>query len=150
MDIDVTEHYDKIYRYCFLRVRERETAEDITQETFLRFIQQPSYHSTDKALRILYTIAKNLCTDHFRKPPPQALDDNIPANDNIEDNVIDNLTLRQALFELSDEDREIVLLRYINDVPVGVISSIYGISRFALNRRLKRILTQLKSSFGKE
>ena len=36
MSISIDEQYDKVYRYCLLRVRHKETAEDITQETFLR------------------------------------------------------------------------------------------------------------------
>ncbi len=37
--MDLEEQYDKIYRYCYFKVRRRETAEDITQETFLRFFE---------------------------------------------------------------------------------------------------------------
>ena len=67
MSLDINEQYDKIYRYCFLRVRHKETAEDLTQETFLRYLEHPQYHSEDKTLQLLYTIAGNLCTDEFRK-----------------------------------------------------------------------------------
>lgn len=38
MSMDLEEQYDKIYRYCYFKVHQRETAEDITQETFLRFL----------------------------------------------------------------------------------------------------------------
>ncbi len=55
--MDIEEQYDKIYRFCYLRVRHRETAEDITQETFLRYLEHPQYHSLDKTLQLLYTIA---------------------------------------------------------------------------------------------
>ena len=41
MSADLQDKYKKIYRYCYLRVKNRETAEDITQETFLRFIEHP-------------------------------------------------------------------------------------------------------------
>ena len=54
--MDIEEQYDKIYRFCYLRVRHRETAEDITQETFLRYLEHPQYHSLDKTLQLLYTI----------------------------------------------------------------------------------------------
>ncbi|MGN0630013.1 MAG: sigma factor-like helix-turn-helix DNA-binding protein, partial [Ruminococcus sp.] len=51
---------------------------------------------------------------------------------------------------LPENDRELVLLRYVNEVPLSVISKLYNVSRFSLSRRLKRILSQLKDSFEKE
>ena len=65
--IDLEEEYDKIYRYCYYKLRSRETAEDITQETFLRFFASDSYYDRGQALRYLYTIARNLCVDEWRK-----------------------------------------------------------------------------------
>ncbi len=40
MSVDIEEQYDKIYRYCYFRLRSRQTAEDITQETFLRYLEK--------------------------------------------------------------------------------------------------------------
>ncbi|MCM1362233.1 MAG: RNA polymerase subunit sigma-24, partial [Clostridiales bacterium] len=45
MSFDISDQYDKIYRYCYLRVKKREIAEDITQETFLRYLERPQYHN---------------------------------------------------------------------------------------------------------
>ncbi len=39
--MDIEEQYDKIYRFCYYRVKNKETAEDLTQETFLRFLKAP-------------------------------------------------------------------------------------------------------------
>ena len=50
--------------------------------------------------------------------------------------------------KLSDEDREIILLRYANEVPVGVLSELYGVSRFKMGRRIKKIVIMLKKDFG--
>ena len=36
---DVEDQYDKIYRYCYFRLRDRQTAEDVTQGTFLRYLE---------------------------------------------------------------------------------------------------------------
>lgn len=148
--MDIEEQYDKIYRFCYLRVRHRETAEDITQETFLRYLEHPQYHSLDKTLQLLYTIAGNLCTDEFRKKTAVELSDTDASDDDIEDSVLSKFSLKQALGRLNDTDREIILLRYINEVPVNVIGKIYNISRFAVNRRIKRILDELHRDLGKE
>lgn len=148
--MDIDEQYDKIYRFCYLRLKHRETAEDITQETFLRYLEHPQYHSLDKTLQILYTIAGNLCKDQFRKKTELEISDTDPSDENIEDSVLSELSLKQALNKLDDTDREIILLRYINDVPVNVIGKLYDMSRFAVNRRIKRILEFLHNDLGKE
>ena len=69
MSINIEEQYDKIYRYCYFRVKNQHTAEDITQETFLRFFESSSYKDTGRPLAYLYTIARNLCMEEFRKVP---------------------------------------------------------------------------------
>lgn len=150
MALDINEHYDKIYRYCYLRVSNRETAEDLTQETFLRYLEHPQYHNIDKTLQLLYTIAGNLCKDEYRRHKTEEIPEETASDENIEESVITDYALSEALQKLSPEDREIILLRYINDVPIGVIANIYSISRFALNRRIKKILAELHNELGKE
>ena len=68
--LDLSDQYDKIYRYCFFRLRDPDLAEDLTQETFLRFYRQISYEEEGKALAYLYTIARNLCLDAVRRARP--------------------------------------------------------------------------------
>lgn len=150
MSLDLKEQYDKIYRYCYLRVRSREIAEDLTQETFLRYIEHPQYHSSGKTLQLLYTIAGNLCSDEFRRKKPEELGEEPLSNENVEKTVLESRALSDALKNLSDEDREMIMLRYINEVPVNVIADIYNISRFAVNRRIKVILNCLRNELGKE
>ena len=38
--MDIEEQYDKIYRYCYFKIFDKQLAQDITQETFLRFYKQ--------------------------------------------------------------------------------------------------------------
>ena len=150
MSFDIYEQYDKIYRYCFLKVRHKETAEDITQETFLRYLEHPNYKSVDKTLQLLYTIAGNLFTDELRRKKVSELSETDASDEDIEDSILSGYELKQALNKLSENDREIILLRYINEVPVNVIAKMQNISRFALNRRINRILTSLHEYMGKE
>ncbi|WP_297958413.1 RNA polymerase sigma factor [uncultured Ruminococcus sp.] len=150
MSLDIDEQYEKIYRYCYLRVRHKETAEDLTQETFLRYLEHPHYSSEDKTLQLLYTIAGNLCTDEFRKKKPTELSDTESDGKDMEEDVLSGFELKMALDKLSSEDREIVLLRFLNGVPLNVIAKLYNISRFSLSRRINRILSSLKEYMGKE
>ena len=148
MYMDLEEQYDKIYRYCYFKVHNRELAEDITQETFLRFLGSESYSDSGKGIRYLYTIARNLCIDEYRKPSPEEYEEDelegMQITEGHEEDVINKLVLKEALSKLSEEDRELVLLRYVNEVSVGTICNIFGMSRFALYRRLNKILEGMK------
>ena len=150
MALDISNQYDNIYRYCYVRVRNAALAEDLTQETFLRFLEHPQYQTVNKTIQLLYTIAGNLCTDEFRKNKTSELPEELPSDENTEESVITSVDLKRALDELPDEDRELMLLRYANDVPIGVISKILGISRFKVSRRLTRITQELREKLGKE
>lgn len=149
MSMDLEEQYDKIYRYCYFKVHQREIAEDITQETFLRFLESSDYMNIGKAMQYLYTIARNLCVDEYRKRKTEALDGETIDN-YAEDNMITRISIRMALSELDEADRELLLLRYVNEVPVSVICKLYGISRFALYRRISQASKNLKGKLGKE
>lgn len=149
MSMDLEEQYDKIYRYCYFKVNQREIAEDITQETFLRFLESSDYVNTGKAIQYLYTIARNLCVDEYRKRKMELLDEEV-VDSNAEDDVITRVSVRMALAELDEADRELLLLRYVNEVPVSVICKLYGISRFAVYRRVSQATKNLKGKLGKE
>lgn len=181
-DLDLDEQYDKIYRYCYFRVHSRETAEDITQEAFLRFLESDGYQSRSKALQYLYTIARNLCIDAYRKsgrqgqeavrgPDSGEWDRAVSqgaapgasggavffggeaggaAPEGLEERLVTGLAIRDALEELEEDAREMILLRYVNEVPVGVIGKIFGISRFAVYRKIRESLAILRERLGEE
>lgn len=150
MSADLKEQYDKIFRFCILRVKNSQTAEDITQETFLRFLENPQYSTRSEQIKILYTIAGNLCTDEFRRKQTVPLPDDLPDDRDSESIWNERIMLKNAIYSLPESDRELVLMRYVNEVPLSVISKLYNVSRFSLSRRLKKILSQLKDSFEKE
>ncbi|WP_398450398.1 RNA polymerase sigma factor, partial [Sedimentibacter sp.] len=43
MSVSLQDQYDKVYRYCYFKVNNKEIAEDLTQETFLKYFSQTSY-----------------------------------------------------------------------------------------------------------
>lgn len=143
MSIDIQEEYDKIHRYCYYKLGNTTLAEDLTQETFLKYFSQNSYIEHGKKLAYLYTIARNLCIDTFRKPQPEVLNDDIPDRD-VYERLELNITLWHALKTLSVQEQEILLFRYVNELSVGETASIMGISRFAVYRRANSALAALK------
>lgn len=141
--------YDKIYRYCYFRLRSRETAEDVTQETFLRYLEHRQYHSSGKTLQCLYTIAHNLCTDHFRKRQTVELPEEIP-DAFPEEQLLSGMAVRRALAAFPEETQELLLLRYSNGVPISTLAKLTGLSRFAVRRRLLAASAKLKTALEKE
>ncbi|MBO7356432.1 MAG: sigma-70 family RNA polymerase sigma factor [Lachnospiraceae bacterium] len=141
--MDLETIYDKIYRYVYFRVNDRTTAEDITQEAFLRYLGNYGDNGHIE-IRYMYTIARNLCTDEYRRIKPESLTDemeDIPGDSGISE---EKMAVREALEKLPYEDRELLLLRYVNEEPAGTICKALGISRFALYRRLKNAEDRLR------
>lgn len=65
-------HVKQIYRFVYLKLPSRETAEDVTSETFLRFWKYIIEENEIRNVRaLLYKMARNLVVDYFRKAEPQ-------------------------------------------------------------------------------
>lgn len=145
MALDLEEVYEKLYRYCYYRVRTRETAEDLTQEAFARFWEK----GEGKNVGYLYTIARNLCIDESRKTKPVPLPEDLPGPEQ-EERMMTSLAVRKALEALPPEDRELLLLRYDSGLKIGVIGSVLGLSRFQVYRRLSGAVGTFQDNLKKE
>ena len=144
--MDLEETYDKIYRYVYFKLKNQSVAEDITQETFLKYISaKGNIHNYE--IRYLYTIARNLCIDEFRRVKPDPLPEDFegPATDTHR-TIDDRLAVREALSKLPVEDQELLLLRHVNGESVGTICTALNISRFAVYRRIRNAEERLRSS----
>ena len=149
--MDIEEQYDKVYRYCYFKVYDFQLAQDITQEAFLRFYKQGLTLDNDKELSYLYTIAKNLCIDLFRKKSVVCVED--IAEDVTHDPTegwITDLTVRMAISKLPADEQELLFLRYVNELSITTICKITGFSRFAVYRRLSKSLKWLKEELNEE
>lgn len=147
--MDFDEQYDKIYRYCYFKLHHQQIAEDVTQETFLRFLENSNYCEMGKKIRYLYTIAHNLCIDTYRAKQVERLEDE-PLIEDKEDEILISIAVKEAVSRLAKEEQELLLLRYVNEVPVSDICSILNISRFSLYRKTLKILKKLKNVLGEE
>lgn len=149
MPMDLEEQYDRIYRYCYFKVHHRELAEDITQETFLRFFEYHPEMNREEAIKFLYTVARNLCVDEYRRRQSEPLKDEMKAAD-IEDGILASVAVRSALWKLDEADRELLLLRYVNEVPVSVIGGLQGISRFSVRRKILQAVKRFQGYLREE
>ncbi len=139
----IEEQYDKLYRYCYSKVKDVYLAEDITQEAFLKYFESAGYREMGKPMAYLYTVARNLCMDEFRRKKHERLPDDL-YSDSYEEKILDRLDIEMALDELTPDEREILLLRFADELSVSDIGSICKISRFAVYRGIKKSLKKLE------
>ena len=119
--MDLEEAYDKIYRYVYFKLKNQSVAEDITQETFLRFISKKG-NIHDYEMKYLYTIARNLCIDEYRRVKQDPLSEEYDRREVVTyESIEEKMMVHDALAKLPLEDQEMLLLRYVNDESVGTI-----------------------------
>jgi len=151
---DLDDAYDKIYRYCYFKIGHRESAEDITQQTFLNLFEYEKRETIKNPLAFLYTVAGNLCMDEFRRRKREAPEENETLTwkeaeaaqgwEDEEKRTVLSMDVRSALKKLNGEEQELLLLRYANDLPVQEIGRLFHLSRFAVRRRLLKALQNLR------
>lgn len=143
--MNIEEQYDKIFHYCYYRIRNKDDAEDITQEVFLRFYNG-NYVDQQKEICYLYTIARNLCIDEYRKRKTCELrTEQIESDEGLfAENMVEKLYIENLLAKLSEEERDLLVLRFVNDEAVSLICEELNISRFSLYRKIKSIKKKLK------
>lgn len=149
--MDLKVQYDRLLRYCYMKTKDRFTAEDIVQETFLRFWQSHSYEDTGMKMAYLYTIARNLCMDEFRRKKSldiYAYSELLECQTVGTDHMIDSIAITEALEKLPDHLREIIVLRYVSEMSSADIGRVVNMSRFSVNRRLKEGLKLLRNYMG--
>ena len=150
--MELEELYDRIYRYCYFHTGRIELAEDLTQETFLRFFHRnPSLHP-EKQLAYLYTIAKNLCTDAYRKKREELSGEVLENKAKEQDWPLEQtelrLDLKDAILHMDRLTQELLLLRYVDGLSPGEAGKVLELSRFAVYRREKEALRKLRDYFS--
>ena len=144
MDQFVLKHYPKIYQYCLLRVRDHGYAEDLTQETFLKFFQAfERYKHYGKALNYLYVIAGNLCKDHFRKEGRMEV---YEMSEEIAVEHMGQVEKRMEIYEA--EIREVVILFFFQEISQKEIARMMGIKLSLVKYRVSRAKKLLAKYLG--
>lgn len=126
-----------------------QVAEDLTQETFLRYFKQTSYLNRGKLMAYLYTIARNLCNDYYSRHMTEPLSETAIADEQVDD-LVTSVALKQSIEKLPKDIQELILLRYVNDLSIGEICNTVGLSRFTVYRKITSGLKQLKTLLREE
>ncbi|WP_144675136.1 sigma-70 family RNA polymerase sigma factor [Desulfitobacterium sp. LBE] len=152
LDKLVVFYYPDILRYCLWHTPNRPTAEDATQDTFLKAIRHlDAYVHRGKFRAYLYKIAANVCIDYSRKKIPEQLLGDWPEYDHQLERVESDANLVWLLRSLPDEQREVVLLRFAHELKVREIAEVIGVPMRTVQSRLRHALKRLEKDFtGRE
>ena len=161
-DVLLNRHKDRLFNYIFFIVRSRELAEDLFQETFVKVIvtlQQGRYVNDGKFSAWITRIAHNLVIDQFRVER----NENLISNDETEFDLLNDARLsegtvenrmvneqvlcdvRALIDELPDCQREVVFMRYYQDLSFKDIADITGVSINTALGRMRYAVLNMRS-----
>jgi RNA polymerase sigma-70 factor (ECF subfamily) len=144
---------EPIFKYVYIRCGyNRELAEDITQDIFIKVWEKRDTFNPNKSSlkNWVYVIARNQIIDKYRKKKifVSNIDEKIENTTGKEDSSIeDDLMLEgilKSMDRLKDSDKEVIVLRYIQDLEIEEIAQILGKSKNATKVMIHRALKKLK------
>ena len=154
-------HLDAIYRYVYYRIGSMEDAEDLTEQIFLKAWEAlPGYQQRGKPFTSwLYRIAHNIIVDFHRKRKnieisvdkvfDESLDDGQPG---ILQKIVEqeeSKLLANAISQLSDEQQQVIVLRFVEGLSHKEVARILGKNEGACRMIQYRALTVLQQILQK-
>ena len=146
----------KLYQVSYRMLGNKEEAEDITQEAFVRaYINLHSFDQKRKFSTWIYRIATNLCIDRIRKKKPDyhldaevagtdGLDmySQIAADEQLPEEALEQMELQERIqYEISrlpDKYRAVIVLKYIEELSLQEISDILEMPLGTVKTRIHR------------
>jgi len=144
----------RIYNYFRYRVGDDSLAEDLTAETFEKAWRNRARYRNDLAAfsTWLFTIARHVIVDHFRRPRPEVTLEaagSASSGETVESMVqkrSDFKRLAALLAGLADRERELVALKYGAGLTNRAIARLIGISESNVGTILSRVTQQLRAA----
>jgi len=132
---EIYERYSPdIFRYAYRLLDDNVLAEDCVADTFHHFLIAVRGGTSFENLRAyLYRVAHNWITDHYRRHPPPAisLEDDMHSDpdgnpSHLVAQKLDRQRMRAALFQLSPEQRQVIELRYLENLSHYEVAAVLG------------------------
>jgi len=150
----VLRYADEVLGLCGAMIRDRQAAEDLTQDVFQRAFAALAAFRGDASTRTwLLQIARNRCIDHLRArrkdPWGGAADDGEPDAQPDEAPLPHDLILRRndvedALSRLSEGERALVVLRFKNGLEYAELAEAFGLREGTVRMRISRALAKMR------
>lgn len=161
----IKRHQSKLYGFIYSKVSDRDIADDIFQDTFIKVIRtlkSNSYNEEGKFLPWVMRISHNLIVDHFRKNKKMPMyreteefsifsimTDNSP---NVENRIITEQVecdLQRLIEELPDDQKEVLHMRIYQDLSFKEIADLTGVSINTALGRMRYALMNLRKVIEK-
>ena len=158
-------YLDDIYRFLYFKVNSREEAEDLASQVFLKtwdYAQNKNLSDYKTLKSLLYKVARNLVIDQYRQKSRQqtiSYDKNVKLKNTIDsdqdvhsqaETAIDFNIISQKLFELKDEYREVLTLRFVNEMSITEIAEALEKSKGNVRVLIYRALQALREMVKEE
>jgi RNA polymerase sigma-70 factor, ECF subfamily len=145
-------YFERVYRFIYYRVSHKETAEDLTEEVFVKLFKNLRSLQQPKAFEgWLFQIARNLVIDYYRSKkavvPLEEIENTLEYETNIVDLV--NLQMEQTIFikllkELSPEQQQVIKLKFLEDIDNEAIAQVMKKTEGAIRVIQHRAIAKLK------
>lgn len=161
----IKRHQSKIYGFIYSKIPDRDTTEDIFQDTFIKVIKtlkSKSYNEEGKFLPWVMRIAHNLIIDHFRRNKKMPMyreteefsifsimsDKSLTIeNQMIADQV--QIDLKKIIEELPHDQKEVLIMRIYQDLSFKEISELTGVSINTALGRMRYALMNMRKVIEK-
>ena len=141
------EHELRVFNYFRRMVYERESAADLTQETFLRaFRAAHRFRGESTVTTWLLGIARRVYLEWVRKQRNPEID--IPDPEQGDPSSSDRVDIERTLAGLAPEHREVLVLRYTLDLSGEDVAEILGVSHDAVRQRTTRAKRAFRERWG--
>ena len=157
----VDRYQNKVYSYIMMLVRDRQLADDLFQDTFLKIIRTikgGAYKEEGKFIQFAMRIAHNLIIDYFRKEKrlpmvdPTTEDYDMLANARMKDPSVEERIITEQIYDdlrkminrLPDEQREVLNLRFYSDMSYKEIADVTNVSINTALGRMRYALINLR------
>jgi RNA polymerase sigma-70 factor (ECF subfamily) len=149
----------RVYGFVYRRVQDRCLAEDLTSMTFQRALEnvRRSDFRNESFGGWLYRVASNVVVDHARRDHRYVSLNEMEGREEPGDVALDAIAaaldrdqLRRALGLIPANHREVLVLRFYDDLDVSEICAVLGCSRETLAVRLHRALRALRTAVAME
>ena len=156
----INKHQHKIYSFIYSKLSDRDTADDIFQDTFIKVIKtlkSNSYNEEGKFLPWVMRIAHNLIIDHYRKTKKMPMlreteefsifsilsDDSHNAESRIITQLIEN-DLKKIIEQLPEDQKEVLVMRMYQDLSFNEIAESTGVSINTALGRMRYAIINLR------
>jgi RNA polymerase sigma-70 factor (ECF subfamily) len=146
-------YVDLLFRYCYVRLNDREAAEDCVQEVFIcvwKGINTFEYRNDISLTAWIYTIANNVVVSYVRKrdrmrasPLTSELRSTDTRSFDVASTVCDRLAIRQALSQLTSEQQHVIALKFFVGLSNHEIAEIIHRSEGAVKALQYRAINRL-------